>query len=215
MNRTSTQNIVPTLREDILSGLLAAGTSLRQDDLAERFGVSKIPVREALKQLEVDGLVEFRPRCGATVVEHSPTDFAEMFDIRIALECRALELAIPNFAESDICAARQILEEYVKTSDYKQWSELNLRFHRTLYRPCGRPQLLKMIDKLQGQIGLSRRLCVTMVTGFDRPHLEHQSLLKACIDADKEMAARLLRLHIEASQKEVAAFFRNASLSAM
>lgn len=205
-----TQNITPILREDILNGAISAGAPLRQDSLAERFGVSKIPVREALRLLEADGLVEFRPNCGARVAIFSPADFAEMFDIRVALECRALELAIPNFVEPDIHSAQEILVEYAKTTDHKMWSDLNLRFHQILYRPCGRPRLLKMIDKLQGQIGLSRRLRVTLITGFERPHREHQALLDACINSDVTQAVRLLRLHIDVSQKEVAAFFRNS-----
>ena len=156
MSGTTARNIVPLLRKEILAGALAAGTPLRQDELAGRFNVSKIPVREALRQLESEGLVEFRPRRGAIVVELTPEDFAEMFDLRIALECRALELAVPNMVEADLRFARDILDDYVEAGDFERWSDLNLRFHLALYEPCNRHRLLRMIRQLHDQMGLFR-----------------------------------------------------------
>ncbi len=212
MSGTTARNIVPLLRKEILAGALAAGTPLRQDELAGRFNVSKIPVREALRQLESEGLVEFRPRRGAIVVELTPEDFAEMFDLRIALECRALELAVPNMVEADLRFARDILDDYVEAGDFERWSDLNLRFHLALYEPCNRHRLLRMIRQLHDQMGLFRRLQVTLVSGLERPHHEHTKLLEACGEEDVESAVHLLHAHIEASQKEVAAYFRRRSL---
>src|SRR5436190_3117736 len=100
------------LRESILAGVFEAGHQLRQDEVAEQFGTSRIPVREALRQLESEGLVTFHPNRGAVVKGLSLEDVLEMLDIRIGLECRALKLAIPNMAVEDHEAAQQILDEY-------------------------------------------------------------------------------------------------------
>ena len=212
VNGASVWRIVPQLREDILSGSLAAGQPLRQDELAAKFNVSKVPLREALRQLEADGLVEFRPRRGAFVVELTADDFAEMFDIRVALECRALELAVPNLVEADLRFAREILNDYAARENYEEWSDLNLRFHLALYEPCNRYQLIRMIRQLHEKTGLFRRLRITMVSGLERPHREHEELLNVCAKGDVGGAVTILRGHIETSQKEVAAHFRRQSL---
>ncbi|NNC77980.1 MAG: GntR family transcriptional regulator, partial [Woeseiaceae bacterium] len=97
----SSSLVYDAVKQRIVNGELSGGAALKQDELAREFGVSKIPVREALRQLERDNLVEFRPRRGAVVTSLSADDLAGILDVRIALECRALELAIPNMVEDD------------------------------------------------------------------------------------------------------------------
>lgn len=205
---TSSRTIYDALKARIVGGALEGGVPLRQDELAIEFGVSKIPVREALRQLESEGLVEFRPRRGAIVTLLSAEDLADMLDIRIALECRALELAVPNMVDDDIGVAAEILEEYGQETVAERWSDLNLRFHRALYEPCGRRHLLSLISDMQGRMGAFMRLKVTLASGLDRPHREHEEILAACQAKDGKRAVKLLRRHIETTQKEVAAYFR-------
>ncbi|MEM7226029.1 MAG: GntR family transcriptional regulator [Pseudomonadota bacterium] len=210
---TSSKTIHADLKTRIVTGELEGGAPLRQDELAQEFGVSKIPVREALRQLEADGLVEFRPRRGAIVTQLSADDLADMMDVRIALECRALELAIPNMVAEDLRVARDILDEYGDETRAERWSELNARFHRCLYEPCGRRHLLTFINDLQGRMGAFMRLKVTLATGLERPHREHQEILEACAEKDVAHAVGLLRAHVETTQKEVAAHFRRQALN--
>ena len=94
--------IVRSLREDILDGVLAPGLQIRQEALAERFGVSRVPVREALRRLEAEGLVTTELHKGAFVSSRSLDEVEEMLDIRIALELRALKLAIPNLSREHL-----------------------------------------------------------------------------------------------------------------
>jgi DNA-binding GntR family transcriptional regulator len=96
------------LRAAIMAGEFAEGTPLRQDEIAEKYGTSRIPVREALRQLESEGLVRFERNKGVTVKGFSIDDVVEMLEIRIALECRALKLAVPNMALEDFEAAEAI-----------------------------------------------------------------------------------------------------------
>src|SRR5436190_15995488 len=112
MARSSAPDLVRSeLRRAIVDGEFESGSQLKQDELAERFGVSRIPVREALKQLAAEGLVTFHPNRGAVVSSLSLDDVLEMLEIRIALECRALRLAIPNMIDEDFDEATQILAD--------------------------------------------------------------------------------------------------------
>src|SRR5439155_25644681 len=121
---TASDPIYRSLRASILSGQLEGEAPLRQDEIARQFNVSKIPVREALRRLETEGLVEFRPRRGAIVADVKDSNILEFLDIRIALECRALELAIPNMIDSDFELLREVLDEYSSEMTHEGWSNL-------------------------------------------------------------------------------------------
>jgi DNA-binding GntR family transcriptional regulator len=204
----STDNIYQQLRDNILLNKLPPKQSIKQDYIAEQFGVSKIPVREALRMLEADGLVEFIPRRGAFVVELTESDILENLEIRIALESHALRLAIPNMTDSDISAARKILVEYEKVTDVERWSELNSHFHQCIYAPCGLSKLIQMIQNIKERTNLFMRLKISQVSGLNRPHLEHLAILSACEDGNSILAVELLRKHIEYTKREVTSYFR-------
>jgi DNA-binding GntR family transcriptional regulator len=206
--RPTAEPIYDALKEEIIAGRLLPGEPLRQDDIARRHGVSKIPVREALLKLEVDGFVTFRKNRGAIVREVSAAEILHIMDIRVALECKALELAIPNMIASDFEGARAILDEYSRQTEPAQWSEMNLRFHHALYEPCSNPLLLQMITDLQQRIGPQLRLLVTEVSGLERPQAEHRAILNACRAGDTAEAVEVLRQHILTTRKETAAQMR-------
>lgn len=208
MPSSAADPIYDDIRAAILSGEIAPGAPLRQDEIAKRFGVSKIPVREALRRLEIDNLVVFERNKGASVRHYSETEVLQLLDIRIALECRALELAVPNMIATDFRDMRQLLEQYASRTDPAEWGAMNARFHHMLYEPCGNPQLMKMIGDLQGKLGQFLRLLVSTASGLERPMREHDDILEACERGDIQTAVQVLREHIETTQKEVAAFLR-------
>jgi len=210
--KTTSQPIYAWLREAILSGEIRGGAPLRQDEIAQRHGVSKIPVREALLKLEADGFVLFRKNRGAIVRELSAAELLHMMDIRVALECKALELAIPNLIQSDFDAAREVLDHYNDIDSVEHSSDMNRRFHHSLYEPCANPQLMALITDLQERIGRYLRLLVTETSGSNRPAAEHQAILEACEAADIPLAVDLLRHHIETSKKETAARLRRQQM---
>lgn len=197
------------LRDAILAGRYSEGQQLRQDELAEQFGTSRIPVREALRQLESEGLVELQANKGAVVKSISIDDVFELLDIRIALECRALKLAIPNMAIEDFERAAEILAEYDQVPDPALWGEMNWRFHWTLYCPCNRPRLLDMIEANYGHVSRFIRRQVSTATGKTRPQQDHAELLRLCRDDDVEGAVALLEKHIERTQKSLRAALRH------
>ncbi|MBK8324228.1 MAG: GntR family transcriptional regulator [Betaproteobacteria bacterium] len=196
----SADAVTDTLRDLILSGAYGIGVPLKQEVLAKRFGVSRIPVREALKRLEAEGLVDHTPHQGSVVAAQSIPQLLEALDIRVGLEARALKLAIPNMKAADFKAARDIIKRYDASDSPREWSELNLEFHLTLYRPCGRAKLLRMIEDLVRGIGIHLRALQSYKVGRKAPQEEHRLILKACQDKDVALAVRLLERHIEQTQ---------------
>lgn len=200
------------LRQAILDGEYAAGAQLRQDEVAARFGISRIPVREALRQLEAEGLVTLIANKGAVVTTLSLEEVLELLDIRVALECRALKLAIPSLAIEDFEHLQEILDFYEIEAEPQGWSELNKSFHFGLYDACRRPRLLSMIETTWGQIGRYSRTRVSKAAGKDRPMQEHRDLMAACLAGDDVRAVELLEQHIVETQKSLVAATRRGEL---
>lgn len=200
--------VYEALKRAIVAGELIPGEPLRQDEIAKSHGVSKIPVREALLRLEVDGLVQFRKNKGAIVRSLSVHEILNLMDIRVALECKALELAIPFMIDSDISEARALLDTYSHETDSQSWSILNVRFHQFLYEPCGNAPLLEMIDDVRTRMGPFLRTLMSETSGLERPHKEHIAILDAAANGKVDNAVELLRRHIETTKKEMAARMR-------
>lgn len=196
----STDAVTEALRDLILSGQLGIGVQLKQQALAERFGVSRIPVREALKRLEAEGLIEHRPHQGSTVAARSVEELVEALDIRIGLETRALKLAIPLMKPADHRALKDVMARYEGSESPQEWADLNLEFHMALYRPCGKAKLLKMIEESVRGIGRHMRAMQSYKVGRKAPQTEHALILKACMAKDVTLAVELLEKHIEHTQ---------------
>jgi DNA-binding GntR family transcriptional regulator len=205
MKALSADTVTESLRALILDGTLGSGLQLRQEDLARRFGVSRIPVREALGRLQVEGLVEHVANRGSVVASRSIDDLLETLDIRIALETRAIRLALPHLAASDLRNAREVMRRYDESDSPRQWTELNLEFHLTLYRPCGRPRLVRMIEELVRGISTHLRQHISHTVGRRNPQAEHKDILKACVDRNADLAAKLTEQHIERTKAALSA----------
>lgn len=132
----------------------------------------------------------------------------ELLDIRIALECRALWLAIPEMVDGDLADADAILVSYDAEPEPSRWADMNWRFHETLYIPCNRPRLLAMIESNYGQIGRFLRVQVSRTIGKEAPQADHWKILKACRDRNRNEAVKLLEQHIQSTQKTIRAAMR-------
>jgi len=201
MSEAASQRIVKSLRNDILNGVLPPGLQVRQEALAEQFGVSRVPVREALRQLEAEGLITSELHKGAFVASRTLDEVEEMLDIRIGLELRALKLAIPNITADVVTRARKILAEYDRSDDPQQWRDLNMAFHMTLYGPCNRPQLLKMIEDVVLANHRFIRTLISATVGRVDAQREHHQILEAAAAGDARRALRLLEAHIEHTRR--------------
>lgn len=196
------------IKKLIIDGVLPEGQPIRQVEIADKLGLSKIPVREALIRLESEGLIKITPNVGATVVVRTIDDYLEMLYIRLALECKALELAIPNMVQQDIDHAQEILNRYALAETEHERSDLNLAFHESIYAPCMSPRLLQMIELVQNQMGKILRHKISQLAGHKRSLKQHQEILDACAKGDIKQAVKLLTRHLEETQKELRAYFR-------
>lgn len=206
--RSTPDLIADALREAILRGIFREGQSLRQDEIAAQFGVSRIPVREALRQLEAEGLVTLQLNRGATVSALSPAEAQEIGEIRVALETLAIQLAIPNLTESDLEKATFILEATDQTTDVTRWAKLNWEFHSTLYMPANRPRLLTTIKTLHVNIDRYVRMQFEKMHYLDKSQKEHYQLLDACRQRDIKLAVRLLKRHIETAGEQLVVYLQ-------
>jgi len=192
--------ITTELRKLILNGSLAVGIQLKQEALAKRFNVSRFPIRQALKQLEAEGLVEHTPFAGSVVASQTAADLIETLDIRIALETHALNLAIPNMKTADFNAVKAIMARYDASDNPREWTELNLEFHLRLYKPCHRTKLLRMVEDIVRSVDIQLRAQQSDRLGRKSPQNEHRAIVAACKAKDIGLATQLLREHIEHTQ---------------
>lgn len=206
--RTTAEFVEATLREAILTGVIAPGTPLRQEELAETFGVSRMPVREALRQLEARALAEFHPHRGAVVAEISAADGADIGAIRMALEPMALRLSLPGLTAADLDQAEDLIAEMDGEADPGRMGELNRRFHMTLYARAGRPRLLALTEQHLLAADRYLRFQFAALGYLPQSQDEHRALLAACRAGDADEACRLVTEHVGQAAEQLTEFLK-------
>jgi DNA-binding GntR family transcriptional regulator len=198
--KTVVQGLVREIRERLLSGEIKGGDPLKQDQLAKQFGVSRIPVREALLQLDAEGLVRFFPHRGAVAAELSFEEANELFDLRVLLETAVLGKAIDRLTQQDLdraaVAERRYAEAIERGTDIDSWGDLNWEFHRILYEPAEQPRTLAIIKNLHVSTARYQRLQLRLIGGVPRAEAEHRIILDACRRGKRGDAISALRSHI-------------------
>ena len=210
-HRTIAGAVVDALRRRILDGEFEDGQQLRQDALAHDLGVSRIPVREALLQLEAEGLVNILPHRGAIVSQLSSAEIQELLDLRALLEPRLLRHSAPHLAEVDYAELEGILEEYsaeMRANHVDRWGELNTRFHMLLYRHADQPRTLAIVGTLLRNCDRYTRLQLAYTQAFERAEAEHAEVVQLCKARKVAQACTLLREHIENVGASLLAFIR-------
>lgn len=200
--------LATALRAEIADGRLAPGAALRQDELAGRFGTSRIPIREALRTLQAEGLVTYAPNRGAVVAVVSAKEIQEMLEVRIALECHAIRMAVPLTAGSDIEWMRRVLQAYDVAPDAVEWSSINWQFHWALYTPSDCQRLLEAIEQNWNRFSSAARVQISTLAGRERPQREHHQLLALVENGKADQAASLLADHIRDTQRSIRAKMR-------
>ena len=193
---TLASRISKALAERIISGMLMPGERLRQDHIAEEFGASHVPVREAFRRLEAQGLVVSEPRRGVRVAGFSLEEVREVADMRAALEALALRNAAPHLTKAILDQAEEANKAGDKAADVQAWEEANRSFHRIILTPCGMPRLLKAIDDLQ--TASARFLFSGWRAEWEAPtDRDHRAILNALRAGETEMAASVLARHVQ------------------
>lgn len=202
---TAQDAVLSRLREDIITGVLGPGDQLVQESLAERYGVSRVPLREALKTLESEGQVTYHPHRGYFVVELSTADLREVYHLRALLEDAALRAAVPVLDGDDIehiAGLAADIEHAAHEGDVRAMTEANRRFHFALYDAAGMPRLSRLLRQLWDATDAFRALYYQGLQNRERVTHEHDEMVAALRLGDIDA---LVRLHDEHRVHSVAA----------
>ena len=193
---TSADRIAEQLRTMIVRGEIEGGAALRQDHVAERFGASHVPVREAFQRLEAQGLVISLPRRGIRVTSLNAAAIKEAVEMRAVLEVLALRHSAPHMTAAHIAQLEQAQAMCAGATSLIQWDAANAAFHAAMVSPCGMPRLLEVLQQLQ--LTNSRYLFAAgLVRGWQpRSDQDHRLIIDALKEKNTERAVQLLGRHI-------------------
>ena len=221
--KRATDEVYDSLRAAILTRLFLPGQRLLADELCEQLGVSLTPVRHALQQLAVEGLVEIHPRSGTYVASISEEDLAETFEIRLALELLAGKRAILRWSPAAAKRMNDLLQALAKPvrneEAMKQHEALNLNFHFALFDIAGSRKLRELYESLNAHIQIARIHAtegLNLRTRLDQEQAEHEAIVAALDSGSLPNLEEALRTHIQRAQLSLMAALRarDAELSA-
>lgn len=203
----SSEQIADALEREIICGYYRPGEELKQGEIADRFSVSRIPVRDAFQVLAARGLIDLVPNRRARVINLSVDEIDEVYDLRILLECDCLVRSIRNQTEADTSAIERALAHSNIDARTDRWADSDWMFHASLYRPAGRPRQMAMIENL-------RSTCRIHIAGYgilpsrtDGWLDDHAALVEAFKERAENRAAEILERHIADARKTVLATF--------
>lgn len=192
---TLAARISRVLADRIIAGQIEPGSRLRQDHIAEEFAASHVPVREAFRRLEAQGLAISEPRRGVRVASFDLADVKEVAEMRAALEVLALRHAAANLTPAILDAAEQATRDADASRDVRSWEDANRRFHRLIVTPCNMPRLLAAIDDLHA--ASARFLFSAWRSDWEmRTDHEHRLILAALRRGDTDAACATLGRHV-------------------
>ena len=207
-HRTLPAAIADALRKAILGGEHKAGDQLRQDRLAETFGTSRIPVREALIQLESEGFVTMVPHKGAVVTGLSRAEIDDVFDLRVLLEPRLLRHSLPRLTPEDFARLDALEGRFsaaLAAGNAEEWGRLNAEFHLALYAKADLPRTLATVIGLLQTSERCTRLQLSDAARLERAMAEHRALVRLCRRGVADEAVKLLGDHVEAVRHDLLA----------
>lgn len=205
-HRTLSSAIAERLRQEILSGQHPSGAQLRQDALAAAYEVSRIPVREALFQLEAEGLVHIEPHKGAVVTSLSLEEVNDVFDLRTELEARLFRASIPELTDTDFTRLDGIQEQFasaIAQRDTLRWGTLNAELHTALYAGARLPRTASIVAGLLQTSDRYTRMQLSTPAAMKRAEREHGDLIRLARKRDIKGACALLVRHIEAVRTDL------------
>ena len=202
LRKTAVELVLDELRARILSGQIPPGAALRQEALADELGVSRIPLREAIRLLSSEGLVDVVPHSGAYVSMLSLDEVQEFFDLRQRLEPWLLHEAVGQIDDAALDAAESIVAT-MDTVGVEHWGELNWQLHELLYRPAGRPAAVSIVRALHEKSERYFRFQVVNAPIRQQSHVEHMALIALCRHRQADEAQLALEQHIRNAAEQI------------
>jgi DNA-binding GntR family transcriptional regulator len=188
-----------TLRQAILKGELKPGERLMEIQLADRLGVSRTPIREAIRKLELEGLVIMVPRKGAEVAKITEKDLNDVLEVRCALEELAVELACKKISKEQIAQLENTLEEFkevIKGNNLTEMAEMDEKFHMMIFEATGNARLIQILNNLREQMYRYRVEYLKDKEVYGKLVEEHESIAKNIIESNIELAKKDVKDHI-------------------
>nr|WP_250883735.1 MULTISPECIES: GntR family transcriptional regulator [unclassified Pseudomonas] len=198
--------IEETLRNAILDGRLPCGTAMRQQELASLFGVSRMPVREALRQLEAQSLLHVVTHKGAVVAPLIEDNSAETYELRMLLESEALRLSIPLLTEADIAEADAIIVALEQEKDYSEIGRLNRLFHMALYGKAPNQRLLNLVEHGLNEEERFLRYNLEAMGLGETSQEDHRELLNLVAQKKTQESILTLRNHLMRGMEVISAY---------
>lgn len=195
-----------TLRKAILKGELAPGERLMEKQLAEKMGVSRTPIREAIRKLELEGLVIMVPRKGAEVAKITEQDIKDVLEVRAALESLAVKLACKKMTKENIEELIRVNSEFTRAArnvDVDVIIEKDIEFHDVIYHSTKNEKLIQIINNLREQIYRFRVEYIRQMSDFSKLIKEHEDILESIKNRNTKLAQEIASKHIENQEKAV------------
>ncbi|GED42703.1 GntR family transcriptional regulator [Cobetia marina] len=208
--RTLAERVFHQLQDAIVRGELAPGSKITEPGLAQAYGISRGPLREAMRRLEVHRLIERVPHVGARVVKLSMTELLELFDVREALESMAARLAARHMTPEEVARLRSVLKTHEQQSDLKTGTayfqkEGDLDFHYQIVLGSHNHMLMTILcDDLYYLVRMYRTQFSASGSRPQKAFVEHHRIVDAIESGDEELAELLMRRHVSASRENVA-----------
>jgi DNA-binding GntR family transcriptional regulator len=203
---SSPSRVAAILREEILSGALAPGDRLRQEDIALRFGASRQPVRDALRLLEGDGLVTLVANSGAWVSKLSESECYEAYQVRERLEPLLISQSIPNLTDAQLQRLTELVKQIEKTSDIESFLRLDREFHLLSYAGAAPGMLREFVERIWNTTQHYRRAFAKLSSAGESAvtHMEHKLILDGILRKDSVAAGQALESHIRRTRVTLA-----------
>ena len=195
-----------TLRQEILTGRLKPGERLMEIHLANNLGVSRTPIREAIRKLELEGLVIMIPRRGAEVAQITLKSLKDVMEVRCALDVLAIELACERMdAETlaNLLAACENFSTAVQTKDTRKMAEADVAFHDIIVHSTGNTRLIQLVNNLSEQMYRYRFEYLKDITSHEMLEKEHEEMYQSILKKDKVSAAEVVRKHIRNQEEAI------------
>ncbi|MBD5394232.1 MAG: GntR family transcriptional regulator [Lachnospiraceae bacterium] len=195
-----------TLRKAILTGQLKPGERLMEVHLAGKLGVSRTPIREAMRKLELEGLVVMIPRRGAEVAQITEKSLSDVLEVRRALDALSVELACDRITEEEIEALKKACDEFEKAAKGKDVSVIaraDVALHDIIVQAAGNQRLEQLVNNLAEQMYRYRFVYIKDESQHDRLIAEHREIYESIASHDKERALRAAKLHIDNQEKSI------------
>lgn len=200
---STADSVAASLREMIINGELKGGERLIERDLAGRFGISRIPMREAIQRLEREGLLDVFRNRGAVVRRLSASDVKEIYDLRALLEGDAIYRSVRQLDDETLARAELVHRLLGDAKTAMRQGELNREFHALLYSRCGNERQLRAIEELRGQVERYERLQNTLLADTPSFQLEHESIVQACRERNARAARSMTIAHLNSARNIV------------